>query len=96
MAKFGELINEKQAVIFFYEEYNGDKTMFSDAISQFSNRQELNAIAIEFFKNQDLCYALRLHKHNLPVLMLYKEGEMIVREHIKNTQHIVELITEKL
>ena len=83
MAKFGELINEKQAVIFFYDEFNGNKNIFRDAIVQFSNRQELNAIAIEFFKNEELCSALRLHKHNLPVLMLYKEGQMIVREHIK-------------
>lgn len=96
MAKFGELIQQKQVVIFFYDEFNGSKNIFSDAIYKFSNRQELNATVIEYFKNEELCTALRLHKHNLPVLMIYKEGQMIVREHIKNTQHIVELITEKL
>lgn len=80
MAKFGELITKTNpVVILFYADWHDQCVETKKLIQKIASEmnQSSKFISIDVDKNQELADALRIK--NIPVLMTYKDGNMMWR-----------------
>lgn len=93
MTKFGELIDVKVPVLFyFYEENKGEAQASATVLKEVASylRKTAKIITINTHKNKKLAEVLRVK--DLPTYMVYKEGEMKWRH--SGTQNESDLIAK--
>ena len=98
MSKFGELLNTpKPILIDFYTDWNEPSLAMNDVIRSVAAAlgDKAKVIKIDVDKNKELVDALRIK--NVPTLMIYKNGEMVWRQHGElDANTLISLVTEQV